>query len=129
MQPLPDPRFLPIPQAAPTRRCTATAQLLRQQAPRTASPEDKDDAAQGSAVGDTGPATLRLGRLLWQQRFDRFPEVVGDKGCGVHGLPSCHPASVLQHALSLGFNPVEGGAHCCSRARLLRGLAAPATMP
>jgi hypothetical protein len=64
VQALPDAGFRPITQPPPTRRVAAAAEFQRQQAPLVAGAQHENDAAQGSAVGDTMPATLQLGRLL-----------------------------------------------------------------
>ena len=62
---------------------------------------------------------LRLGWLRRQQRFHGFPEIIGDKGRGVHGPPSCH-ASVLKHGLSkLGAANRRDAAAIAARSRLI----------
>ena len=87
MQPLPDAGCLPIPHSPPTGRAAATTQLLREQAPRAARSKHEDDPTERGAVGDTRATTpqfQRLLRLLWQQRFNSFPQGVRDKRCSVH---------------------------------------------
>ena len=80
MQPLPDAGFLPVAQAPPAGGAAATPQLSWQQPPRASGPQDEDDAAEGGTIRDPRAATLWLWRLLWQQRFEGFPEDVGDQG-------------------------------------------------
>ena len=99
MESLPDRRRLPVAQPPPAGRATAAAQLLWEPAPGATGPQHKDDAAKGSTVWDARATALGLWRFLWQQGFDGFPEVIGNKGCGVHDPPSCHPIPVLKHGL------------------------------
>jgi hypothetical protein len=68
--------------------------------PKRGRAQDEDDATEGSTVRGTWAAALRLRRLPRQQRFDGFPEIIGDKGCSVYGAPSCHSVPVLQRARS-----------------------------
>ena len=92
VQLLPDAGRLPVAQPAPAGRAAAAAQLLGQQPPRAAGPEDEDDAGEGGAVRDAGAAALGLRRLLGQERFDGLPEVVGDEGFVLHGPDDAMPA-------------------------------------
>jgi hypothetical protein len=64
MQPLPDPGLLPVPQPPPAGRATATAQLLREQAPWTARSQDEDDATKRGTLRHSGAAALRFRWLL-----------------------------------------------------------------
>ena len=64
MQPFPDARFLPVPQASPAGRATATAQLLGEQPPRAAGAEDEDDAPEGGTIRDTRATAFGFGRLF-----------------------------------------------------------------
>jgi hypothetical protein len=79
MEPLPDPSLLPVAQAPPAGGAASTPQRFGQQSPRTAGPQDEDDAAESRAIRKPRTPPLRLGRLLGQQGLDGFPEVVGDK--------------------------------------------------
>jgi hypothetical protein len=79
VQPLPDAGCLPIAQSSPTGGPTATAQLLRQEPPRAASPQREDDAAEGRAVRDPRATTVGLRRLFREQGFDSLPELIRDK--------------------------------------------------
>jgi hypothetical protein len=101
MQPLPDAKLLPIPQPPPAGRAAAATQFLGEQSPWAPGPQDEDDAAKGGAIGDTRASPFRLGRLVRQQGFDGFPQIVGNKRGGVHDPLSCHLASVLKHGLIL----------------------------
>jgi hypothetical protein len=101
VEPLPHACFLPIAQP-PSAGCAAAAsECIGHVPPGTPRPQDEDDATQRGAIRDAGTATFGLGRFLGQQGFDGLPEVVRNKGCRVHGPPSCHLGSVLQHGLSL----------------------------
>jgi hypothetical protein len=80
VQLLPDAGGLPVAQASPAGRAAPAAQFLRQQPPRASRPEDEDDASEGEALRDARTTTFRLRRVLGQQRFDGFPEGIGDKG-------------------------------------------------
>ena len=64
MQPLPDLGYLPVKQAAPAVRATATIQFLRQQTPRAARAPDEDDATEGSKIRDSRATAFGFGRLL-----------------------------------------------------------------
>ena len=76
----PDSSVLPIPQPSPARGPAAAAQRPRQQAPGTTGAQNEDDASEGGTIRDARTTALGLWRLLWQQRFDGFPKVIGDKG-------------------------------------------------
>lgn len=91
VQLLPDASLLPVTESALAGGAAAAAQFFGQPPPGTARPQGEDDAAEGGTVGDAGPATLGLGRLLRQQGFDGFPELGGNKefthSGGQYGTP------------------------------------------
>lgn len=80
MQALPHVRSLPVSEASPACHPTSTAQLLRQHLPRNATPQDKHDPRQCSAVADAAwPSTFRF-RWFWrEERGDNFPQPVADQ--------------------------------------------------
>jgi hypothetical protein len=78
MQPFPHARRLPIPQPAPARHSTATAQFLGQHLPGDATLEDEEDAGEGGAIRDAVPPALGLGPLGRQERRNQCPQRVTD---------------------------------------------------
>ena len=80
MKPLPDARHLRVSQPSPAGRAAPASERLEYEPPRAPRPQYKDDSAQGGTIRDARTTAFRLGRLLGQQRFDGFPEDVGDKG-------------------------------------------------
>ena len=96
----------------------ATPQLLGEQAPGTARAQDEDDAGKDGAFRRRGRPPFGLGGSVGSNGSG-FPEIIGDKGRGVHGPPSCH-ASVLQHGLSkLGAANRRDAAAIAARSRLI----------
>jgi hypothetical protein len=65
VQSLPDASVLPVTQTSPADGPAVTAELLRQQAPRTARAQVKDDPAEGCAVRDTRATAFGLRRFRW----------------------------------------------------------------
>ena len=80
MQLLPDPGIPRIPESPPTRCAATAAEFPREQSPGATRPQDEDDATERGTILDPRTTTFRFGRLLRQQEFDGFPEVVWDKG-------------------------------------------------
>jgi hypothetical protein len=84
VQPPPNLSLLPFTQSPPASRAAPTARLLRQLSPWTPGAYGEVDATEGGPIRNARSASLRLQRLLWQQRLDCFPEFVGDYGLA-HG--------------------------------------------
>lgn len=76
MDPLPDPRLLPIPQAAPAGATASVVQFSRQILPSDAGPEDEEDAGQNRTIVAPLPTALRLIRAGRQEGLDDRPQVV-----------------------------------------------------
>ena len=68
--------------------------------PGDAALEDEQDASEGGAVVDTGPAALRFGRLFGQQRLDHFPQSIGEEFFS-HTSPYPPPGFVRRTKLAL----------------------------
>jgi hypothetical protein len=109
VEPCPDPGFLPVPQAPPAGGAAAAPQLLREQAPRASRAQDEHDAGKGGPARDTGPAALGLRRLLRQQRFEGFPEGVGDKLCAHGAEASGQPTRFCNTLLAAAAATAGGG--------------------
>jgi hypothetical protein len=76
MEILPYARLLPVAKAPPAGRARSAAHLLGQHLPGYAALQYEDDAGEGRAVVDAGPAAIGFGRLFGQQRFDDLPKFV-----------------------------------------------------
>jgi hypothetical protein len=98
VQPVPDSSSLPVLQPPPTGAAAAAAQLAGQCLPRTAGLQHEHDADKRRSVGDTRPATLRLGRLRRQERCDEVPQAIREER-SAH--PPSGPGPVLKRALSV----------------------------
>ena len=64
MQPVPEGRFLPVPQASPASRATGTVQLLGKQRLRTAGARIEDQVTKGDTILESRAAAFQHGRSV-----------------------------------------------------------------
>jgi len=74
-----------VAQAAPAGDAAAVAQLPRQVAPGQTVPQDEQDATERGAMRDARRSAVMSRWFGWEERLDRFPEVVADRVRRGHG--------------------------------------------
>ncbi|MES1937147.1 cytochrome o ubiquinol oxidase subunit III [Salinisphaera hydrothermalis C27AD] len=77
VQPIPDPRLLPVPESTPARHTRAAAHLLGQYVPRNARAQYEQNAGQRCPIGNRRATAARAHFRLRQQRLHNGPEFVG----------------------------------------------------
>ena len=99
VQKLSHPCLLPVAQPSPAGHARTTAHLGRQQLPRRAGAQHKDDACEHRPVRDAWPSATRTQRCRRQQRLNFFPQFIAHQRLG-HNRPNLPENPVLLDALA-----------------------------
>ena len=83
METFPDSDMLPVSESAQAGYPGNTAHFLGQVFPRNIGLKDKEDSANGLAVGYSGATPFGLGWLRWQQRLDKLRGSSEAKGLAI----------------------------------------------